>query len=197
MPRSPAEADDGGADTIMEPTEEVPETPPPSATTAAPEMTPGDLALVRGEAVATSLPPQPVTEFLALPAPTTGDRRRACPGCGHQHHVGQMICLGCGGSIIKASSQQQRRRMKTGRWFREEAAARATGKRRSRAHSGRRDPQHAPRGRQSRSSIFGFCSPREGQTDFQARREARVQKHRREVRQRCGVYTPFPPWLDR
>ena len=42
-----------------------------------------------------------------------------------------MICLGCGGSIIKASSQQQRHRVKTGRWFQEEAAARATGKRRS------------------------------------------------------------------
>ena len=41
-----------------------------------------------------------------------------------------MICLGCGGSIIKASSQQQRHRVKTGRWFQEEAA-RATGKRRS------------------------------------------------------------------
>ena len=49
----------------------------------------------------------------------------------YQHHVGQMICLGCGGSIIKASSQQQRRRVKAGRWFQEEAAARATGKRRS------------------------------------------------------------------
>ncbi|OLP94116.1 DNA topoisomerase 3-alpha [Symbiodinium microadriaticum] len=35
------------------------------------------------------------------------------------------------GSIIKASSQQQRRRVKAGRWFQEEAAARATGKRRS------------------------------------------------------------------
>ena len=45
--------------------------------------------------------------------------------------VGQMICLGCGGSIIKASSQQQRKRVKTGRWFQEEAAARATGKRKS------------------------------------------------------------------
>ena len=96
-----------------------------------PEMTPGDLALVRGEAVATSMPPQPVTEFLPLPAPETGGRRRACPGCGFQHFVGQMICLGCGGSIIKASSQQQRRRVKTGRWFQEEAAARATGKRKS------------------------------------------------------------------
>ena len=97
----------------------------------APEMTPGDLALVRGEAVVTSLPPQPVTEFLPLPAPETGGRRRACPGCGFQHFVGQMICLGCGGSIIKASSQQQRRRVKTGRWFQEEAAAPATGKRKS------------------------------------------------------------------
>ena len=107
-------------DTTMETTE--PEVP---------EMTPGDLALVRGEAVATSMPPQPVTEFLPLPAPETGGRRRACPGCGFQHFVGQMICLGCGGSIIKASSQQQRRRVKTGRWFQEEAAARATGKRKS------------------------------------------------------------------
>ncbi|CAE7897698.1 unnamed protein product, partial [Symbiodinium sp. KB8] len=53
------------------------------------------------------------------------------PGCGFQHFVGQMICLGCGGSIIKASSQQQRRRVKTGRWFQEEAAAPATGKRKS------------------------------------------------------------------
>ena len=68
-------------------------------------MTPGDLALVRGEVLATSLPPQPVTEFLALPAPAPGGRRRACPGCGHQHNVGQMICLGFGGSIIKASPQ--------------------------------------------------------------------------------------------
>ena len=118
-PQEPA-SDDVAADTPMEPTDE-----------AVPEMTPGDLALVRGEAVATSLPPQPVTEFLALPVPETGGRRRACPGCGYQHFVGQMICLSCGGSIIKASSQQQRRRVKTGRWFQEEAAARATGKRRS------------------------------------------------------------------
>ena len=96
-----------------------------------PEMTPGDLALVRGEADAPAMPPQPVAEYLSLPAPETGGRKRACPGCGFQHFVGQMICLGCGGSIIKASSQQQRKRVKTGRWFQEEAAARATGKRKS------------------------------------------------------------------
>ena len=82
-----------------------------------PEMTPGDLALVRGEAEAPAMPPQPVAEYLSLPAPETGGRRRACPGCGFQHFVGQMICLGCDGSIIKASSQQQRKRVKTGRWF--------------------------------------------------------------------------------
>ena len=96
-----------------------------------PEMTPGDLALARGEAEAPAMPPQPVAEYLSLPAPETGGRKRACPGCGFQHYVGQMICLGCGGSIIKASSQQQRKRVKTGRWFQEEAAARATGKRKS------------------------------------------------------------------
>ena len=96
-----------------------------------PEMTPGDLALARGEADAPPMPPQPVAEFLSLPAPETGGRRRACPGCGFQHFVGQMICLSCGGFIIKASSQQQRRRVKTGRWFQEEAAARATGKHKS------------------------------------------------------------------
>ena len=96
-----------------------------------PEMTPEDLALARGEAEAPAMPPQPVAEYLSLPAPETGGRKRACPGCGFQHYVGQMICLGCGGSIIKASSQQQRKRVKTGRWFQEEAAARATGKRKS------------------------------------------------------------------
>ena len=96
-----------------------------------PEMTPEDLALARGEAEAPPMPPQPEAEYLPLPAPETGGRKRACPGCGFQHFVGQMICLGCGGSIIKASSQQQRRRVKTGRWFQEEAAARATGKRKS------------------------------------------------------------------
>ena len=96
-----------------------------------PEMTPEDLALARGEAEAPPMPPQPEAEYLPLPAPETGGRKRACPGCGFQHFVGQMICLGCGGSIIKASSQQQRKRVKTGRWFQEEAAARATGKRKS------------------------------------------------------------------
>ena len=34
-----------------------------------PEMTPGDLALVRGEAEAPAMPPQPVAEYLSLPAP--------------------------------------------------------------------------------------------------------------------------------
>ena len=122
IPNEPQEAavEADEADTPMEATEPT-----------VPEMTPGDLALVRGEAAAPTMPPQPVTEFLPLPAPETGGRRRACPGCGFQHFVGQMICLGCGGSIIKASSQQQRKRVKTGRWFQEEAAARATGKRKS------------------------------------------------------------------
>ena len=96
-----------------------------------PEMTPEDLALARGEAEAPPMPPQPEAEYLPLPAPETGGRKRACPGCGFQHFVGQMICLGCGGSIIKASSQQQRKRVKTGRWFQEDSAARATGKRKS------------------------------------------------------------------
>ena len=122
IPNEPQDAavEADAADTPMEATEPI-----------VPEMTPGDLALVRGEAVAPSMPPQPVTEFLPLPAPETGGRRRACPGCGFQRFVGQMICLGCGGSIIKASSQQQRKRVKTGKWFQEEAAARASGKRKS------------------------------------------------------------------
>ena len=47
-----------------------------------PEMTPGDLALARGEAEAPPMPPQPEAEYLPLPAPETGGRKRACPGCG-------------------------------------------------------------------------------------------------------------------
>ena len=53
-----------------------------------PEMTPGDLALARGEAEAPAMPPQPVAEYLSLPAPETGGRKRACPGCGFQHFRG-------------------------------------------------------------------------------------------------------------
>ena len=108
--------------------EEVPETPPPIATggTHTIEMTAEDAAIISGEIPVTSIPPQPVTTPLALPAPSTGGRRRACPNCGFQHLVGQMLCLGCGASIIKASSQHQRHKVKTDRWFREEAAAIAT-----------------------------------------------------------------------
>ena len=86
--------------------EEVPETPPPIATGGTPtiEMTAEDAAIISGEIPVTSIPPQPVTTPLALPAPSTGGRRRACPNCGFQHLVGQMLCLGCGASIIKASS---------------------------------------------------------------------------------------------
>ncbi|CAE7471312.1 unnamed protein product [Symbiodinium microadriaticum] len=68
--------------------EEVPETPPPIATGGTPtiEMTAEDAAIISGEIPVTSIPPQPVTTPLALPAPSTGGRRR------------------CGASIIKASS---------------------------------------------------------------------------------------------
>ena len=42
--------------------------------------------------------------------------------------VGQMVCLGCGVHIVKPSLQKQRKRIKTARWFAEEAASRAAGK---------------------------------------------------------------------
>ena len=67
--------------------------------------------------------------WLALPpARATGGRHRACPHCGSQHVVGQMVCLGCGAHIVKPSSQKQRKRIKTARWFAEEAASKASGK---------------------------------------------------------------------
>eukprot|EP00439_Symbiodinium_sp_Y106_P041500 s3393_g5.t1 len=67
--------------------------------------------------------------WLALPpAHATGGRHRACPHCGSQHVVGQMVCLGCGAHIVKPSSQKQRKRIKTARWFAEEAASKASGK---------------------------------------------------------------------
>ena len=39
-----------------------------------------------------------------------------------------MVCLGCGAHIVKPSSQKQRKRIKTARWFAEEAASKASGK---------------------------------------------------------------------
>ena len=39
-----------------------------------------------------------------------------------------MVCLGCGAHIVKPSSQKQRKRIKTERWFAEEAASKAAGK---------------------------------------------------------------------
>ena len=44
---------------------------------------------------------------------------------------GQMLCLSCGAAIIKASSQKQRKKIKTARWFAAEAASQAAGKPRS------------------------------------------------------------------
>ena len=46
---------------------------PPSATSAPPAMTPGDLALVRGEVLAASLPPQPPSSLLFQPPPRVAD----------------------------------------------------------------------------------------------------------------------------
>ena len=58
----------------------------------------------------------------------TSGRRRACAHCGTQHLVGRMVCLQCGSSIIKAACQNQRKKLKTMRWFAEEAASIALGK---------------------------------------------------------------------
>ena len=55
----------------------------------------------------------------------------ACPHCGARHIVGQMLCLSCGAAIIKVSSQKQRKKIKTARWFAAEAASQAAGKPRS------------------------------------------------------------------
>ena len=37
----------------------------------------------------------------------------------------QMLCLSCGAAIIKVSSQKQRKKIKTARWFAAEAASQA------------------------------------------------------------------------
>ena len=77
-------------------------------------------------------PHQPTTTVLALPpAPHRGGQYRACPHCGARRIVGQMLCLSCGAAIIKASSQKQRKKIKTARWFAAEAASQAAGKPRS------------------------------------------------------------------
>ena len=77
-------------------------------------------------------PRQPTATVLALPpAPHRGGQYRACPHCGARHIVGQMLCLSCGVAIIKPSSQKQRKKVKTARWFAAEAASQAAGKPRS------------------------------------------------------------------
>ena len=74
-------------------------------------------------------PHQPTATLLALPpAPHRGGQYRACPHCGARHIVGQMLCLSCGVAIIKPSSQKQRKRVRTARWFAAEAASQAAGK---------------------------------------------------------------------
>ena len=74
-------------------------------------------------------PHQPTATLLALPpAPHRGGQYRACPHCGTRHIVGQMLCLSCGVAIIKPSSQKQRKRVRTARWFAAEAASQAAGK---------------------------------------------------------------------
>ena len=77
-------------------------------------------------------PHQPTATVLALPpAPHRCGQYRACPHCGARHIVGQMLCLSCGVAIIKPSSQKQRKKVKTARWFAAEAASQAAGKPRS------------------------------------------------------------------
>ena len=77
-------------------------------------------------------PHQPTATVLALPpAPHRGGQYRACPHCGARHIVGQMLCLSCGVAIIKPSSQKQRKKVKTARWFAAEEASQAAGKPRS------------------------------------------------------------------
>ena len=74
-------------------------------------------------------PHQPTATLRALPpAPHRGGQYRACPHCGARHIVGQMLCLSCGVAIIKPSSQKQRKKVKTARWFAAEAASQAAGK---------------------------------------------------------------------
>ena len=68
-------------------------------------------------------PQQPTARVLPLPpAPQRGCQYRSCPHCGARHIVGQMLCLSCGAAIIKVSSQKQRKKIKTARWFAAEAA---------------------------------------------------------------------------
>ena len=74
----PAEADDGGADATMEPTEEILETPPPQCNIGASGNDPGRFG-TRQRRSPCDLVAASATEFLALPAPTTGGRRRAAP----------------------------------------------------------------------------------------------------------------------
>ncbi|CAE7370689.1 GIP [Symbiodinium sp. CCMP2456] len=81
---------------------------------------------------ANKMPTEPPHRILPPPAPSSGGRRRACPQCGTVHLVGQMVCLRCKAQLAKATAQSQRKRLKTDRWFQEQAAALATGKAKSR-----------------------------------------------------------------
>ena len=79
-----------------------------------------------------SEPHQPTAKVLSLPpAAQRGGQYRACPHCGACHIIGQMLCLSCGAAIIRVSSQKQRKKIKTARWFAAEAASQAAGKPRS------------------------------------------------------------------
>ena len=124
----PAVASDPNAeeegDTVMVAIDEE-ESGDPASSSAAPNV-------VRPKRAANKMPTEPEHRVLPPPAPSTGGRRRACPHCGATHLVGQMVCLQCNSHLAKATAQSQRKRIKTDRWFQQEAAAIATGKPRSR-----------------------------------------------------------------
>ncbi|CAE7787433.1 GIP, partial [Symbiodinium sp. CCMP2456] len=119
-------ANTADADTIMAMIDDEPEEAAPAE---APEVPKAEHVTKP----ANKMPTEPPHRILPPPAPAAGGRRRACPHCGASHLVGQMVCLRCKAQpLAKATAQSQRKRIKTDRWFQEQAAAIATGKARSR-----------------------------------------------------------------